>query len=244
MSRLNFSDEPPLWLTRGDEKKQAVQQMFSQIAPFYDFMNKIMSFGLDQRWRNAAIDKVNIQQNDIVGDFCCGTGAFIPLILKKIAPENRLYAIDICQPMLQKAIDRYGSQGHFELADICNLPFDHSTFNVITVGWGIRNVVDMDRAHQEIFRTLKSGGRFVSIDMAQPQNRFYKFLSNMIFPKVVPFFWTLVGLKQAGKYLPESTKLFYDREQIKASMNQVGFQNVQYKDFYCGNICMHWGIKP
>lgn len=243
MLRPNSSEDVPVWLTRGDEKRQSVHQMFSQIAPLYDFMNKVMSFGLDQRWRKAAVEKVMIQPNDKVADLCSGTGAFIPLILKKINFQNTLYAVDICQPMLQKAMDKYTSQVSFHIADICQLPFEDYHFDVITVGWGIRNVTDIDQAHQEIFRVLKPGGRFISVDMARPKNRLYRFFSDMIYPRFIPFFWSLVGLKKVGKYLPESTILFYDREQLKRSMEQSGFQKVQYKDFYCGNICMHWGIK-
>lgn len=244
MTRPNSTEDLPVWLTRGDEKKKAVEQMFSQIAPVYDFMNRVMSFGLDQRWRKAAVEVVKIGPEDTVADLCSGTGAFIPLILKKLGSQGVVYAIDICQPMLQKAIDKYGSQVSFKIADICALPFDDQSFNVITIGWGLRNVTDIDQAHKEAFRTLKSGGRFVSIDMAQPQNPIYRFFSSAIYPRLVPLLWTLVGLKKVGNYLPESTKLFYSREQIKKTMEQAGFKEVGYRNFYCGNICMHWGIKP
>jgi demethylmenaquinone methyltransferase/2-methoxy-6-polyprenyl-1,4-benzoquinol methylase len=129
------------------------------------------------------------------------------------------------------------------LGDACRLPIADSVFNAVTVGWGIRNVPDIDGAHKEIARVLAPGGRFVSLDMATPKNPLVLAASNLFCQKLVPALGSLFGQREAYTYLPKSTERFWTREMLRESMEAAGFTNCGWKDVMFGNICIHWGTK-
>lgn len=226
------------WLTQGEDKRRAVQEMFAQIAPGYDRMNRLMSGNLDRRWRRAAVAILGIRAGDKALDLCCGTGDFMPLLDKAGATS---VGLDFCLPMLE--IARGKSLKSLGLGDACQLPVRNACLDVVTVGWGIRNVPDIDLAHREIARILVSGGRFVSLDMAIPRNPLIRFASALITQRILPKLGAMFSNKEAYEYLPESAQRFKTREELKASMEAAGLSNVGYRDFALGNVCMHWGTK-
>jgi demethylmenaquinone methyltransferase/2-methoxy-6-polyprenyl-1,4-benzoquinol methylase len=130
------------------------------------------------------------------------------------------------------------------LGDACLLPVATSVVDAATVGWGIRNVPDIDAAHAEIARVLCPGGRFVSIDMAQPRNPLVRAVSKLVFNTVVPRLGALFGKTEAYRYLPKSTERFSSREQLAASMERAGLTDVRFTDLFFGNLCIHYGRKP
>jgi demethylmenaquinone methyltransferase/2-methoxy-6-polyprenyl-1,4-benzoquinol methylase len=146
--------------------------------------------------------------------------------------------------MLERCKKKFGHQIEVVLGDACQLPFEEETFDGITVGWGIRNVYDIDTAHREACRVLKKGASFVSIDMARPQHFFTRFISERLFRSCIPLLWAILGKVRAGFYLPKSTERFLTREELKSSMEQGGFIEVMWQDLFGGNICIHWGKKP
>lgn len=124
------------------------------------------------------------------------------------------------------------------------MPVRAAAFDSVSVGWGLRNVSDLDAAFAEAFRALKPGGRFVSLDMARPANGMVRGVSRLIFERLSPWLGGLFGAKEAYAYLPQSTLRFATREELRAAMERAGFVSVGWKDFMLGNICMHWGQKP
>jgi demethylmenaquinone methyltransferase / 2-methoxy-6-polyprenyl-1,4-benzoquinol methylase len=130
------------------------------------------------------------------------------------------------------------------VGDACCLPVASGAFDAVSVGWGIRNVPDIDAAHREVFRVLKPGGRFVSLDMARPRNAPMRAFSSFLFQKLVPRLGALFGKTEAYTYLPESTERFKSREDLAESMRAAGFTDVAHRDFMFGNICLHRGSKP
>ncbi len=234
------ADESP-WLAQGAEKRRVVQEMFAEIAPGYDRMNRLMTGNNDRRWRAAAVKVLGVRPGEIALDLCCGTGDFIPLLETAGA---KVSGIDFCLPMLERALGK--TENRFELAvgDACRLPVKAESVDLVTVGWGIRNVPDIDEAHREIFRILKAGGRFVSLDMAVPENGFIRAVSGVVCSKVMPKLGALLSNAKAYQYLPESTQRFMTREELVRSMERAGFEGVKFKNFAMGNVCMHWGMKP
>jgi demethylmenaquinone methyltransferase/2-methoxy-6-polyprenyl-1,4-benzoquinol methylase len=215
--------------------------MFAEIAPTYDLCNSLMSMNLHHRWRKLAASKLQLKPGFSALDVCCGTGDFIAPLRKGVGPGGKVYASDFCLPMLQRAKDK--SANGLALADACRLPYTGGIMDAISVGWGIRNVPDIDGAHREIARVLKVGGRFVSLDMARPRNSFIRTTSEWIFNAMIPFLGTLFRKKKAYTYLPKSTAKFKTREELKESMEKAGFTDVGYRDLFFGNICIHWGQK-
>jgi demethylmenaquinone methyltransferase/2-methoxy-6-polyprenyl-1,4-benzoquinol methylase len=145
--------------------------------------------------------------------------------------------------MLLKAVTK-DREATLSLGDACSIPLASSSADGVSVGWGIRNVPDIDQAHQEIQRVLKSGKRFVSIDCAEPESSVIRAATSVLRTPMLGFLGRLMGSSEAYKYLSESTARFKSREELAASMRSAGFIDVHYKNLMLGNICVHWGTKP
>lgn len=232
-----------IWQAEGVQKRTAVRGMFAEIAPTYDLLNSLISFRLHHRWRAYAVRQLRLKEGDAALDVCCGTGDFIRPLRKAVGDRGHVFGIDFCLPMLELA-QKKGVPGEIGLGDACQLPITPDAVNGVSVGWGIRNVPDVDQAHRELFRVLKPGGRFVSLDMALPRNKLVRKVSRWTCDRFVPWLGSLFGKTQAYTYLPKSTQRFMSREELRASMEKAGFVHVGYKDMFFGNVCVHWGSKP
>lgn len=233
----------PIWEAQGDEKRREVRGMFSAIAPSYDRANALMSFNLHQRWRRFAASKLNLQPGNTVLDLCTGTGDFLSIHRCLVGEAGRLLGIDFCPPMLVQA-SKKDAHATLSVGDACSIPLASFSVDGVSVGWGIRNVPDIDQAHKEIHRVLKPGKRFVSIDCAEPQSALIRIATGILRTPMLGFLGKLIGSEDAYKYLSESTARFKTREELAASMRSAGFIDVHYKDLMLGNICVHWGTKP
>lgn len=235
--------EKAAWQAEGEEKRETIRRIFSEIAPRYDLLNSIMSLSRHRHWRSAAAAVLELKPGQIALDVCTGTGDFIAPLRKAVGRSGLVLGLDFCKPMLMKAREK-GVAGWLTSGDACRLPVQSGSVDGVTVGWGIRNVPDIDAAHREIVRVLKPGGRIVSVDMAIPQNPVLRFGSRIVSHRVLPFVGSLFGARKAYTYLPKSTERFLTREALKASMEAAGLTEVRWRNFLFGNICMHWGTKP
>jgi demethylmenaquinone methyltransferase/2-methoxy-6-polyprenyl-1,4-benzoquinol methylase len=233
----------PIWEAQGDEKRREVRGMFSAIAPTYDRANAVMSFNFHQRWRKFAASKLDLQLGESVLDLCTGTGDFLPIHRTTVGESGVVIGIDFCAPMLEKAVGK-DSAATLTIGDACSIPLQNQSVDGVSVGWGIRNVPDIDRAHREINRVLKPGKRFVSVDCAEPRAALIRIATKFFRTPALGLLGKLVGSSDAYKYLSESTARFKSREELAASMRSAGFVDVHYKDLMFGNICVHWGTKP
>jgi len=243
-----------IWRREGEQKRSAVRGMFAEIARGYDRMNGLMSFGLHHRWRAFAVAQLRLQPGNRVLDVCCGTGDFMLPLRKAVGPKGHVFGVDFCLPMLEGAMEKLQSPspgqaswrgGALALGDACRLPVAGSAFDGVSVGWGLRNVPDLNAALTEAHRVLKSRGRFVSLDMARPRNPFVRKAAEFALRRALPVLGKLLKLgDEAYAYLPESTLRFASRETLAAAMERAGFVDVAYRDLMLGNLCVHWGRKP
>lgn len=231
------------WTADGTDKRTAVRDMFGEIAPTYDLCNSLMSLRRHRAWRALAVRALGVSPGDRVADVCCGTGDFFAPLRKAVGPNGTVVGVDFCLPMLALAGKKDILAGR-ALGDACALPLRSGSVQAVSVGWGIRNVPDIDVAHREIHRVLKPGGVFVSLDMAIPRGRVLRALSRFATLGLLPKLGALFGKREAYTYLPKSTQTFMTREQLKDSMERAGFRDVTFRDLFFGNVCLHRGVKP
>lgn len=231
------------WLTEGDEKRRDVRKMFSDIAPSYDLVNSLLCFRMHYRWRKRAVQVLKLPEGAAVLDLCCGTGDFLTPLREEVGPKGKVVGLDFCEPMLAIAQEKLGDDAELSLADACRLPIAAAQFDGVTVGWGLRNVPNLEEALREAARVLRAGGRFVSLDMARPRGKVVGRVSEWVFHVVAPAIGRIFGKTRAYQYLPKSTLKFKSRDELVGLMQEAGFKDVQFRDLFFGNICMHWGTK-
>ncbi len=216
-----------------NSRKEQVTQMFDNISGNYDFMNRIMTFGIDVKWRKKVVKMVADTHAKKILDIATGTGDFA-IMLAKIKPE-KIVGLDISPGMLEvgkKKIKEKGLGNLIEmvLGDSENLPFADNSFDAITVGFGVRNFEDLDKGLQEINRVLRPGGIFVVLETSQPDKfpfkQLYKFHSKYIIPLLGSLF---SKDKKAYDYLPESAQAFPYGEAFNNILKKNEF--IQVQDF-------------
>jgi len=234
---------------RGDGEKGAfVREMFARIAPRYDLANRVLTAGLDERWRRHAIRLLAAPPGGAILDCCCGTGDLVFGLLRSDA-TLRVTGIDFCRPMLDRAEVRTRretrSSPAFVEGDVMALPFQASSFDGATMGFSLRNVVDVDVTLREILRVLRPGARFVSLDVSKAPNRAFKRLFDLYFYRIVPVLGGIVGGSRAAyAYLPSSLTHHPNAPELRERFARAGFADAGYVALMNGSIAIHYGRKP
>lgn len=236
-------------LPSNDQKEQYVREMFNGIANRYDLMNKLMSFGLDQAWRRYAIRRARIQPGMKVFDACCGTAELTLEIAKSVGPAGQVTGLDFSEEMLavgQKKVEASDVKPRVRLVqgNAMDLPFEDNSFDAVTVGWGLRNVPDMDRTLKEMLRVLKPGGWAVSIDMAKPTAPVFKQAYWLYFDWLVPLMGKITaGRKSAYQYLNDSSRAFDSQQQLTQRFARNGFIHTRFHNLMGGVVAVVEGQK-
>ena len=221
--------------------------MFDRIAGVYDVMNSAMTVGLHHGWRERAADRAALEPGDSALDVCCGTGDFTFALADRVGPQGRVIGSDFSERMLdlarEKAAGRPGSAVRFEWADALELPYDDATFNAVTVGFGVRNLADLDRGLAEMARVLRPGGRLVILEITQPRRPPLSTFYSLWFDRLVPVLGTLAGDREAYTYLPESVKRFPAPEGLAELMDAAGLERIRYTILAGGIIAIHSGTR-
>jgi demethylmenaquinone methyltransferase / 2-methoxy-6-polyprenyl-1,4-benzoquinol methylase len=214
----------------------AVRTMFDRIAPVYDAMNRIMTAGLDARWRRLAAEAV-IQTGDRVLDAACGTGDLA--IADQKAGADKVTGLDFSAEMLGRARKKAPQLEWIE-GDMLALPFADATFDAATVGFGVRNVADLELGLRELRRVLRPGGRLAILEITQPRGPLRPFYS-LWFDRVVPLLGKVLPGGAAYSYLPESVKRFPNAEKLADLMRACGFEEVRFRLLAGSIVALHTG---
>jgi demethylmenaquinone methyltransferase / 2-methoxy-6-polyprenyl-1,4-benzoquinol methylase len=230
------------------DKGAFVRDMFAQIAPRYDAANRVISAGLDEGWRRRAIALLAAPRGGRVLDLCCGTGDVVFHLLRTDS-SLQVTGVDFCAPMLHTARTRAEheacGQATFIEADVMRLPFEDHSFDGATMGFSMRNVVEIDATLREIRRVLRPGARFVNLDMSKAPNRIWKACFDLYFYRVVPIIGGLVGgSREAYNYLPNSLTHHPNAEALCDRFGKAGFVDAGFVRLMGGAVAIHHGTAP
>jgi demethylmenaquinone methyltransferase / 2-methoxy-6-polyprenyl-1,4-benzoquinol methylase len=214
-----------------------IRQMFDRISPVYDLMNRVMTAGLDRRWRRLAAEAV-VRPGDRVLDACCGTG---DLALAAERAGGLVTGVDFSPAMLARARQKSASVDWLE-ADLLALPFPDETFDAATVGFGLRNVAELEGALAELGRVLRPGGRLACLEITQPSGLSRPFF-RIWFDRLVPIAGKLVPGGGAYSYLPASVRRFPGPADLAAAMDRSGFRDVSWRLLAGGIVALHVGAR-
>jgi demethylmenaquinone methyltransferase / 2-methoxy-6-polyprenyl-1,4-benzoquinol methylase len=214
----------------------AVRAMFDRIAPVYDAMNRAMTAGLDRRWRRETA-RAAVKPGDRVLDACCGTG---DLAIAALHEGGRVTAIDFSERMLERARGKSGAVEWVQ-GDALALPFADASFDAATVGFGARNLDDLERGLAELRRVLEPGGRLAVLEITQPRGLLRPFYK-LWFDGLVPLAGKLLPGGSAYTYLPASVRRFPAAKEFAQLIQATGFEQVRYRRFGGGIVALHTAV--
>jgi demethylmenaquinone methyltransferase/2-methoxy-6-polyprenyl-1,4-benzoquinol methylase len=222
--------------------------MFDRIAGRYDLLNSVMTAGLHHRWRQRAADQTELGPGDSALDICCGTGDLALELARRVAPDGHVIGCDFSEPMLdlarEKAAERSAAGVRFEWADALQLPYDEGRFDAVTVGFGVRNLSDLDLGLGEMRRVLRPGGRLAILEITQPTRPPLSTFYSLWFDRLVPILGALAGDQEAYSYLPESVRSFPSPHGLAEKMNAAGLERIRWTVLAGGIIAIHSGTAP
>ena len=240
-----LASDRKLPVSGGPEKRTYVRDMFTAIAPTYDRLNRVISLGLDQRWRRYAVGRLEWERapEGMYLDLCAGTLDFGAMLARQRGFRGRIIGADFVQRML-----RLGRSKSPRLApvaaDALALPFPDLTFDGALVGWGARNLVDLDAGLREAARVLKPGARLVILEMTLPPHPWLRRVFLLYFDRVLPWIGRVVSKHtSAYTWLPESTRTFPAPAELARRMERAGFTDVSFRLMLGGVTAVHAGTK-
>ncbi len=229
-----------------DEKDKSthVGDLFSSVAENYDIMNDAMSLGMHRLWKKILIELAAISENDVILDIASGTGDIAKLISKEY-PNTEIYMTDINMDMLSQGRDRSINESFYKNCHFCQLsgeimPFGDETFDVITIGFGLRNFTNKEKGLEEMRRCLKKSGRLLVLEFSKPINpifsQIYDWYSFNILPKLGSI---LVNDSESYQYLAESIRMHPDQELLKSMILESGFKKCKFYNLLNGVVSIH-----
>jgi demethylmenaquinone methyltransferase/2-methoxy-6-polyprenyl-1,4-benzoquinol methylase len=230
------------------EKGRGIRDMFDAIAPRYDLLNRLLSLGIDRRWRTFAVGQLQIPPGGKVLDVATGTGDVALEIASRTPDSVTIVGEDFTQGMLVQGLSKISKSPYSRRILLVNapceaMPHPSDIFDGVTIAFGIRNVVDRLEGLREMHRVLKPGGRAVILEFSNPKSRLFKALYYFYFRHILPFIGGLLSKRSAYQYLPDSVLEFPDQDSFRMLMEKAGFVNLRHHDLTCGIATVYVGEK-
>jgi len=231
-------------------KRPYVQRLFGRIAHIYDPLNRLMSFGLDRRWRAFAARHLALGTGDVGLDLGTGTADLSIAVIRRSEPGTRMIGMDITPEMLEIGrvkVARLGLQDRIELrlGDAEHIDLPDNSVDGCCSAFTARNLTDIRQGFSEMLRVVRPGGRVVCLEISHPPGKIFGSLFHFYFYKVAPLFGTIIGsASEEYNYLPNSLTTFPDAPLLKAIMEEVGWSDVRFYRLSGGMVVVHVGTKP
>ncbi|MEJ2540831.1 MAG: class I SAM-dependent methyltransferase [Gemmatimonadota bacterium] len=237
--------DPQAIPSRGADREKQVQEIFSEIAPRYDLLNHVLSLNIDRAWRRKTVDRLGWEDtpDGTYLDACAGTYDLSLELAGRTGFGGRVVASDFAQPMLVVGQDKLKDAPVVPVCgDTLRLPFSDGTFHGATVGFGVRNLSDLDLGLREFRRVLRPGARLVILEFTVPPNAIMRGLYLFYFHRILPLVGRVVsGHPWAYTYLPESVKEFPGPQELARRVEAAGFRDAGYQLLTGGIAALHWG---
>ena len=233
-----------------ESKASHVASVFDSVAKNYDMMNDLMSGGIHRLWKHITVETSRVKSGHKVLDVAGGSGDLSAKFAKRVGNDGHVVLADINQSMLEVGRDRLIDKGFIQnisyvLADAQELPFQDDSFDIVSIGFGLRNVTDKDCALSSMRRVLKPGGKLVILEFSKPYSDIISKLYDEYSFKIIPKLGKLVaGDEDSYKYLAESIRMHPDQETLKQIVENAGLVNVEYINMSGGVAAVHMGVKP
>jgi demethylmenaquinone methyltransferase/2-methoxy-6-polyprenyl-1,4-benzoquinol methylase len=235
-----------------DKREVRIRRMFGEIAPWYDFLNHLLSLNVDKRWREKTAKLVPpLPDAGPILDLCTGTGDLALTYDRAAKGAVPIVAADFCHEMLVRAARKAREAGavsrvKFVEADAQALPFPADTFQVVTVAFGLRNITDTDAGLTEMVRVARPGGRIAILEFSKPRHWLLGRLYRWYFRYALPLVGQILcrNRESAYRYLPESVLKFPDYEELAAKLRAHGLTDVRYEPLTFGIATLYVGVKP
>ncbi len=230
------------------DKGRGVRQMFDDIAHRYDLLNRLLSFGIDRRWRRFAVSQLSVPAAGRVLDIATGTCDVALEVAANTDPSVKIVGEDFTQGMLVQGQQKLNSSMYGERIMLVNAPCEEiphpdATFDAITIAFGIRNVVDRPAGLREMYRVLKPGGRVVILEFSNPRSELFRRLYYFYFQKILPTIGGFLSKRSAYQYLPDSVLEFPSQDEFSRMMGDAGFSQLQHCDLTFGISTVYVGDK-
>ena len=225
----------------GAERASRVRSLFDRIARRYDLINDLQSFGLHRHWKRRLLKLASVKNDESALDVCCGTG---DLAESLAAAGARTTGSDFSSGMLAIAKSRKPHLNYVQADALC-LPFETSRFDIVTIGYGLRNLADFRRGISELLRVLKPGGRLLILDFGKPQNALWRAIYFTYLRAIVPIFGLIFcGDSAAYSYILESLRHYPAQEGVRTLLQELGCEQVEVYNFLGGIMSIHRAAKP
>ena len=220
-----------------EHRAEKVRELFTTIARRYDLLNDIMSLGLHRRWKRRLV-KLAGEPHDVL-DLCCGTGDIA------LRFQTRVVGVDFTEEMLRVAAARGHKEVSWIRADALRLPFMDNSFDAVSVGYGLRNLADIEQGVREILRVLRPGGKFVTLDFGKPESPMFRALYFGYLRIALPILGRLFcGDPDTHGYILTSLQNYPAQRGIKQLMEAQGWRDCGFEEFWAGSMAINYGSKP
>jgi demethylmenaquinone methyltransferase/2-methoxy-6-polyprenyl-1,4-benzoquinol methylase len=232
-----------------EEKASRVRAVFDSVASRYDLMNDLMSLGIHRLWKRFAVELAGVRRGQRVLDLASGTGDLAARFAALVGPEGRVVVSDINSAMLEQGRARMADRGivgnvEYAQVDAESIPFDDNSFDCVSIGFGLRNVTDKQRALESMFRVLKPGGRALILEFSHATGQPLKGAYDLYSFRVLPLMGRLVANdEESYRYLAESIRVHPDQETLLGMLADAGFERCRYQNLAGGIVALHSGYR-